>query len=148
MSLGRLAILLTLAVSVAACSGTGGLIGGIGGILPCNTGTQVQLASPLAGQSGVSNLSQITLVANGNSNNLYSTYQNWYVYVSNGFGTQIQGGQLNLVADPNGPHPYASDFYYSSQLQQTLAQGQTWNAFLAEQNAGSCSAVPLGSFST
>jgi hypothetical protein len=130
-----------------SCSGVG-LPGGIfGGLLACNPGTQVQLASPAPNQSGVSsNIGQIIIVANGNSNTLYNTYAQWQFTVVDNFNNQLTGGSLNLVPDPSGPHPYASDFYYSSSIPQ-LTPGRTWNVELL-QNGNSCTPASVGSFST
>ncbi len=142
----RLFTVSMLVLGLSACGGGSG--GGIFNPTPqteCNTGTAVELASPLPGQS-TSNVNQIIVVANGNSNVLYNNHQNWYVYVSDGF-SQIQGGQLNLVPYNTGPHPYTSDFYYSSQLSQTLPAGNTWNVYLTQYNGG-CNPVPLQGFST
>ncbi len=149
MKVLRLILPAAVAATLCACGGSG--IGSPGSLLggqtpECATGTQVELVSPLPGQP-TSNVSQLTIVANGNSNTLYSNHQNWYLYVTNAYGSQIQGAQLNLVSDPNGPHPYGSDFYYSSQLTQTLPSGSSWNAYLSE-NGAACSPVPLQGFST
>ncbi len=143
----RLICALALACSLCACGGSG--TGNLGGLLynnQCNTGTQVQLVSPVPGQPA-SNVSQIMIVANGNSNTLYSSYSQWYLYVTDTNGNQVQGGPLNLADGRSQPHPYTSDFYYTSQLQETLPPGAAWNVFLT-QNNGSCTPVPLQAFST
>lgn len=119
----------------------------IGPPLVCSTGTQTQLASPTLGQTGVSpNVGQVIAVANGNTNTLYNSYAQWQVTLVDNFGNPTTGGQLRLVSDPSGPHPYPSDFYYSSSMPQ-LATGRTFSAFLSLTN-GSCSPVSLGSFSS
>jgi len=146
----RLTIPVMLAVTLSACGGSGGL-GNVFGGNPrgnqCNTGTSEQVVSPTPGQTS-SNVNQITIVASSNNNTLYSNYQNWYIYVTDNFGNRVQGGQLNLVPDPGAPQPYSSDFYYSSQLPQTLPPGATWNVHLTEYNGNGCTDVPLQSFST
>lgn len=131
----------------AGCTGVG-LPGGIfGGLLACNPGTQVQLASPAPNQTGVaSNIGQITIVANGNSNTLYNTYGQWQFTLVDNFNNQMTSGTLNLVPDPSGPHPYASDFYYQSSISPMTA-GRTWNVELV-QNGNSCTPASVGSFST
>ena len=145
-----LAPALLLAGLCACGGGGGGLFGGgnpIGLGSECNAGTAVELANPQP-NTYAPGANQITLVANGNNNNLYSTYQNWYVYVvSNNTGQTIQGGQLSLVSDPSGPHPYQSDYYYGSSLQQSLPSGSSWTVNLA-QYSGSCNAIPLQTFTT
>jgi hypothetical protein len=115
--------------------------------MPCNTGTQVQLAGPSPSQSGVSpSIGQIIMVANGNSNQLYNTYSQWQITLVDNFGNPVTGGSLQLVSDPSGPHPYPSDFYYGSSIPQ-LNAGRTYNAYVSLNN-GSCQPVSLGSFST
>lgn len=113
----------------------------------CDTGTQVQLANPVPNQFGVSTtIGQVTIVANGNNNTLYNTYTQWHALLSDNFGNPISGGQLNLVAYPSGPHPYPSDFYYSSTIPQ-LTSGSTWSVYLSRTD-GSCQPVFVGTFAT
>lgn len=148
----RFAVLGVLALSLAACSGVGGGLlgnyGGLGGLFggnQCNPGTQVQLANPVPYQTGVNpGIGQITIVANGNNNTLYSTYQSYNIMLQDTNGTQIQGGPLQLVSDPNGPHPYNSDYYYQSSV-GTLQYGTQYTAYLTQN--GYCS-FALQSFST
>ncbi|HLI95551.1 MAG TPA: hypothetical protein VKT72_05605 [Candidatus Baltobacteraceae bacterium] len=152
MPLTRLALTASLVLALTACGG-----GGLGSVLgpnpinnvQCNPGTQVQLANPLPGQTGVStNTSQITIVANGSNNFLYNSYSQWNVTLvpQYGGGPPIQGGPLSLVPDPNGPHPFSSDFYYNSNV-GSLPSGVTWDVQLSEQ-FGNCLPVPLNTFST
>jgi hypothetical protein len=150
MSSLRLVLPAALALLLSACSGSGGGIGPIfgGNPLQCDPGTQVQLASPQNAQTGVpGNIGQITIVANGNGNNLYNTYGQWNIFLTPSFGgSPLQGGSLSLVPYPNGPHPYASDFYYASSV-PNLAPGTTWYVTLQQQNVN-CTGMLLGSFST
>jgi len=152
MSFVRLFIASAVAAALAGCSG--GNLGSVfgpnpgGGSLECQTGTQVELANPYPNQSGVpTNIGQITMVANGNGNTLYQTYNQWYVTLVDQYGDTVTGGNLTLVDGRTLPHPYNSDFYYGSGIGQ-LRPGVTWNAYLNEQNGGYCQAVPLNSFST
>jgi len=144
-----------LALSVIVCmlgltacsgSGTGGPI--INGPQACQPGTAVQLASPLPNQNGVpTNIGQIIIVANGNTNVLHDNPGVWLVTLSDNAGdAPIFGSSLNPVADPNGPHPYPSDFYYASNV-TTLNAGRAYNVFLGRTD-GTCQAVQVGSFST
>lgn len=114
----------------------------------CNTGTFEQLASPTAGQTGVSTtIGQVIIVADGSANTLYNTHSQWNILITNSAtGSIFTGGALNLVSDPSGPHPYPSDFYYASSIQQ-LTAGQTYTASLSLAS-GSCQSIGLGSFST
>lgn len=149
----RLIIPAALVTALTACSGSGGLgglspiFGGAPGMSSCQPGTSVQLANPQPFQTNASNVNQITIVADGDSNTLHQSSQNWYVYLVDNSGRQITGGPLNPVSDTNGPHPYTSDFYYGSQLPQTLPSGMTYTAYLG-RNDQSCTAQPLQSFST
>jgi hypothetical protein len=154
MSILRLSLGAALAAALAGCgsSGLGGTLGGLNpiggpGSLECNTGTQVQLANPQSGSYGVpGNIGQVVIVANGNNNTLGSTYGSWYLTLSDQFGDFITGGNLNQYSYPTGPHPFSSDYYYSSSVPQ-LPSGANWNVQLNESGAN-CAAVPLGSFST
>ena len=149
----RLALASTLVLALAACSGSGG--GGLGNILgpinsgslECNTGTQVELANPPPGATVSGNIGQVVIVANGSNNNLYDTYNQWNLTLTDQYGDVVQGGALSLVSDPGGPHPYPSDYYYVSHVGQ-LPAGETCNVSLSQKNGAYCSAVPLQSFKT
>lgn len=140
----RSALALVGTIVLAGCGGVAGLSGPNS---MCNTGTQEQLANPLSNQTGVSTtIGQITIVANSNTNQLYNTYAQWQINLTDTFGGLVNGQPLRLVPYPNGPHPYASDFYYASSI-GNLQTGHTYNAYLSMSN-GSCMPVPLGQFST
>lgn len=114
----------------------------------CDIGTQAQLASPLPSSTGVStSLGTITIVANGNANTLYSTFAQWHLVLQNNFGSTINAGPLSLTTYANGPKPYASDYYYSSTIGQTLTAGTYWSVGLA-QTGSNCTPYFLGNFST
>ena len=134
---------------LAACGGggsTGGVVPGGGFGNPCDPGTDVQLANPAPLATGVpTNIGAITIVANGNSNQLYSTYGSWEIVLQGNF-SNINGGQLSLVPRNNNPQPFPSDFYYSSSV-PALPAGQTFQVLLLNNN-GSCGDVQVGSFST
>jgi hypothetical protein len=113
----------------------------------CNTGTLVQLASPTQGQNGVSTtIGRVVIVADGNSNALYSTYGQWTITLNDNTGQPWGGASLGLVPDPGGPHPYASDFFYAATI-PSLSSGRTYTASLGQPGA-SCSPISVGSFST
>ncbi len=113
----------------------------------CAPGTNVQLANPSTYASGVpTNIGAITIVADGSSNSLYNTYNSWNLVLQGSFGNTITSGQLGLVSDANGPHPFPSDYYYSGSV-PTLPAGQTFQVLL-ENNTGFCSPVTIGQFST
>jgi hypothetical protein len=158
----RILVLSGFALALASCSGgAGGLLGGLGGLgggnggifnsgASCNPGTDVQLANPLPFQSNVNpNIGQITIVANGNNNYLGQNYQTMNITLFDGFGNQYPGGTLQPVSDPNGPHPYTSDFYYQSSI-GPLQTGATYTAEITLANVStfnSCS-YTLQSFRT
>lgn len=151
MSILRLAIPSTLALALTACGGGGGLGSIIGGTttLQCDAGTQVTLANPQNQQGGVpTNIGQITIVANGNSNALYNSYGQWNVVLTPAFSgaSQMYGGPLSPADGRTLYHPYGSDYYYSSTI-QGLVPGTVYNATLQEAN-NNCNPVPLGTFST
>ena len=138
-------LVLVAIASLAGCGSSGGSTSFVSSV--CDAGTQVQLANPAPGQSGVSTtMGQVTLVANGNNNTLYNSYTQWHALLVDNFGNPISGGQLNLVSYPSGPHPFPSDFYYSSSM-PTLTSGSTWSVYLSRTD-GSCQPLFVGSFST
>lgn len=115
--------------------------------LPCDTETQETLASPASNSIGVSTaIRRITIVAAGNSNNLFRAHNQWILTIMDNTGTLWTGSVLQLTPDPNGPHPYSSDFFYSSNI-PILDAGRKYQAFLSTLN-GTCAPHPLGSFST
>jgi hypothetical protein len=140
-------------LGLAACSGSGGSGLGFPGngnpsFAQCNPGTNVQLARPAPNQFGAGSVSSIEIVANGSTNILNQSPQSWNLQVTDNIGNQYLSGPLNAVADPGGPHPYPSDYFYSAPI-QTLPTGFTYNVSLVE--TGGCSAYPLypyGTFST
>lgn len=144
----RLGLLGVALLGLAGCGGGGGGgIGRFGGFgAQCDPGNAVQLASPAANQTASPTIGQVIIVANGNNGSLYYNTGQWYLTLISNYGDNPGGFALNLVADPNGPHPYPSDFYYAANI-PTLPMGRTWSVYLNETNAG-CSPMPLQSFST
>ncbi len=149
--LRSVAVFVGAGVALASCNGGSG-----GGNNPsvvgtsCSPGTQLALASPLPNQTGVSpGTSQITIVGNGNSNYLYQTYSTWQVVllINNNANQGIPGGNLSLVTDNNGPHPFPSDYYYSSSI-SGLQSGLTYAVYLNQENTSCPLAGPIGAFST
>ncbi len=136
-------------LSITACSGSGGnnlggLFGG-NGLGGCNPNTQVTLARPITGQSGVGSINLIEIVASGSNNTLYQTYQSWQLQVQDSFGNVTSGGNLNLVPDRNGYQPYPMDFYYASSFPK-LPTGVSYTVYLIQH--GLCSGYNVGGFST
>lgn len=156
MRIFRPAFITAFALVLSACGSSGSGNSNPGGTFPVPggppvsqcTGTEVQLANPTPYQTGVSsNIGSIIIVANGNNNNLSNTSSQWQVLLFDNFGDPpIIGGSLQPYSDRTGPHPYNSDFFYSSSLQgQYLQPATTWTAVLS--NAEGCE-VPLQSFQT
>lgn len=148
----RLLAVAAITLALTACGGGGGSYSPANPFNPnpftaqCDPGTAVQLANPQPGQTASSTMGSVTIVASGNNNTLYNTYPQWSVVLTDNFGNQITGGSLSLVAFPNGPHPYQSDFYYSSSI-PSLPTGRQWAAGLVNTASG-CSPVFLGDFFT
>ena len=146
MNILRAAAPVVVALALTACGGSGN--GGLfGGTTACQPGTQVQLARPAPGQFN-SNVNSVEVVASGDTDNIYPNPGAWSAYVQGNGGTQIFGGPLNPVSDTGGPHPFTQDFYYQSQLQQTLPSGQNWTVFLQENTGCGAIRVANGNFST
>ncbi|MBC5810749.1 MAG: hypothetical protein GIW95_07860 [Candidatus Eremiobacteraeota bacterium] len=146
------AILAGCLLGLTACSGGGNngtsIPNQISGT--CDPGTQVQLANPISGQSGVStNPGSVVVVANGNNNTLGNTFQSWNVVLQDNFGNQFAAGNLVLATRPGNiaaPGPYPSDFYYSSSI-SNLSPGRTYSVGL-NIFTSNCNPLFIGSFST
>lgn len=150
----RLGLAASLVLALTACGG-----GGLGSVLgptpvnsapQCDPGTQVQLASPQFGQTGVNgNIGQIVVVAQGQNNSLNQNPNAWNVTLAPQYGgaSLIQGGPLSPYDGRSLVHPWPSgDFYYSSSI-GSLPQGVTWTVQLNEQFSN-CTPMNLGTFST
>ena len=160
-SLTRIVAVCALTFGLAACSGSGssnnGLPtgfpsgGGIGFGAQCNVGTQVQIARPFNGQTGVnSNLGSIEIVANGNASNLDQTFGQWNLVITpnpSSLGQPFYSGNLTRTSDRSGPQPYPSDYYYVGSL-ASLPSGYNWNVGLQDNDGSGCQPVYVGSFST
>ncbi|MBV9440982.1 MAG: hypothetical protein JOZ24_13420 [Candidatus Eremiobacteraeota bacterium] len=140
-------------LAAAACSG-GSSSSGTSPVptngVYCDPGTTVQLARPFPGQTGVSTgTNSIEIVASGNNNTLYQSYTSFDIILQGHFSGRFSTNALNLApSDPSAPHPYSSDYYYTGTLSQSLAAGDTYDAYLNIFNS-SCTQLPyLGSFST
>lgn len=150
----QLLLACAIGASCAACSGGGGNSGynppnggGNGYNDPCNPGTSVQTAYPAEFATGVpTNLNSVTIVANGNANQLYQTDANWSVILQSPYGP-IYGGALSLVPRNGLPGPFQSDFYYASSFSGGLPQGQSFTVQLVN-NTAYCNPISIGSFST
>lgn len=147
----RAALVGVLVLGLSACSGSGGsggLFGGLGGgFTQCDPGQSVQLARPSPGATGVNpSIGSLEIVASGGTGALHDNPGQWYLSLTSNFGDNLGGYTLGPTSDTGGPHPYASDFYYATNI-PTLPTGRTWTVLLNESNAN-CNAVPLQTFST
>jgi hypothetical protein len=144
---------LLVLISVAMLSACGGSSSSTGNGVPplggfCDPGTSVQLARPNPNQAGVpTSTSSIEIVASGNNNTLYSSYQSFELIAVPQFGNQITTGGLSLVSDSSGPHPFQSDFYYSGTLSGGLSPGQLYVVYL-NSFTSNCQPIAIGQFST
>lgn len=140
-------------VSLALAAGCGGGSSGNNPappLGPCNPDAQVQLARPLQGSTGnVSNLTSIEIVANGNNNQLYSSYAQYQLVAIPSFGgTFSSTGNLRLTSDPNGYAPFPSDYYYAASFNNgQFVPGTVYSIYLNVQSTN-CQPSFVGSFST
>ena len=159
----RLAVAASVLSALCACGG-GGSSGGSfnpnpgngyygNNVPPCNIGASVTISNPQAGAYGVpSSIGSIEIVTNGNSNAVSANPGAWTLALATGYGTPVPvNGTLNVASDPNGYHPYPSDFYYNESIPQ-LQPGQQYTVFVepngyAQNGYGSC-ATAIGNFST
>ncbi len=142
-------VCLAAILGLAACSGSGfGGSNNLPGSNYCDPQTQVQLANPTQGQNGASPTSgSVIIVANGSNNVLNQNPGGWNLLLtSNGFGGPVNGSSLSAIPYPQGPHPFGSDFYYSSSI-PALNSGVTYTVYLGQTN-GSCQSIAIGTFST
>jgi hypothetical protein len=147
----RLARALVVA-SIVVAAGCGG--GSGGSAIPgagnnnniCDFNAQsITIARPTPGfgQNG----NTIEIVSSSGSDDLHSNPSAYDLNLRDNFNNVIITGPLSLVPDPNGPHPYTSDFYYQGTLQSPLQGGLTYNVFLNAPNSN-CTPGFVGSFST
>ena len=136
-------------VSLFAAAGCGGGSSGLpnsGSNALCDSnsqGLQVARPTPGFGQNG----NNIEIVDNGNGDQLNQFTNQFDLNLIDNFGSEIDTGFLSLVADPNGPHPYTSDFFYQGALNSGLLPGRTYNVYLNAPNTN-CTRGFVGSFST
>ncbi len=149
---GKLAVLGVIIVGISACSGGAG-----SGTAPvpnrqfCGNDTQYALARPQSGTTLPSGVSTIEIVANGNGNQIAQSYQNFNLLFvpANTGGQTIASGPLSLASDPNGYHPFTSDYYYNGTVGSPgLFPGTVYNVFV-NAFTSNCSPVgPIGQFGT
>ena len=138
-------------LAMTACGG-----GGSSGTNPvpnygyCGNDTQYQLARPQSGATISTGSQPFEIVANGNNNQIFQSYQNFQLVLvpQNNSSAGVQTANLTQSSDPRGYQPFGSDYYYSGQLQTNLQSGQIYNVFL-NSNTSNCTPIgPLGQLYT
>jgi hypothetical protein len=145
------AILAVVALcALAACGGSSGS-NPAPPFGPCNPDAQVTLARPLDGSTGVpaSSITSIEIVAFGNNNQLFASFAQYQLVAVPASGTPFSSNNnLSLTSDPNGFHPFPSDFYYTANFNGgQFVPGNSYGIYL---NVASTNCRPsfAGSFST
>jgi hypothetical protein len=117
---------------------------------PCNPDAQVALAKPIQGSTGVpANITSIEIVANGNNNQLYTSYAHYQLVAVPSFGSPFNSSNnLSPTSDPNGYHPFLTDFYYAANFNN--GQFTPGNSYAIYLNVTSTNCQPsfVGTFST
>ena len=137
------------AFAVAGCAG-----GGSSSTIPNPGSNQVcdpdaagiQLARPTPGFAQTSP-NAVEIVANGNADQLGRFTSQFDLVLLDQFNAEIDTGFLSAVADPGGPHPYSSDFFYQGTANSALQSGRTYRVFLNAPNTN-CTPGFVGQFST
>lgn len=148
----RIAFVCAGLIALTACGG-----GASTGTAPvpnfgfCGNDTQYALARPTTGQSFASGTPTIEIVANGNNNTIAQSFQNFNLLLlpNNSSSNQVQTGPLTAASDPNGFHPFTSDFYYSGTVVSPgLFPGQQYFVYLNAFTSNCTPIGPIGSFFT
>ncbi|MDQ2858430.1 MAG: hypothetical protein M3R53_07235 [Candidatus Eremiobacteraeota bacterium] len=145
----RAALLGTIAAAALSACGGGG--SSSSNVPLCGSDTQYQLASPQSGAYVGPGTPTVEIVANGSSNQIYNSFQNFdllFVPTNASYPT-VPTGSLSQSSDPNGYHPYSSDFYYKGTvLSPGLTAGLTYNVYL-NVFTSNCSPIgPIGQLGT
>lgn len=148
----RIARAILAFVSLAALAACGGSSGSTPAppFGPCNPDAQVALSKPIQGSTGVpATITSIEIVANGNNNQLYTSYAQYQLVAVPSFGSPFNSNNnLSLTSDPNGYHPFPSDFYYTANFNSgQFAPGNTYAIYL-NVNSTNCQPSLVGTFST
>lgn len=161
-TLFRASVALAVTLGITACSGAGGSntpvfgpgVGSGGGYTyqPCNIGASVTLANPQSGAYGVpTNTGTLEIVTYGNNNAISQNPGSWTLALQTYSGALTPfNGTLAVTSDPNGYHPYPSDFYYDQSV-SGLQAGQQYTVYVEQigyQYSGGNCASAIGSFST
>jgi len=139
------ALVLASVVGIAGCGGgSSSLNPGSNALCDFNS-AGLQLARPTFGfpQNG----NQIEIVDNGSGDQLNQAPSQFDLdlHDRNLSGQITTTSFLNLVADPGGPHPFSSDFFYAGTVQGSLISGHTYDVFLNAPNTN-CTPGIVGTF--
>lgn len=156
----RLAAAASVTLALYACGG-----GGAGSVFnpnpspgyttppQCNIGASVTTSNPQSGAYGVpTSIGSIEIVTNGNNNAIAANPGAWTLGLSNGYASPAPlSGNLNVTSDPNGYHPFPSDYYFNESV-PPLQAGQQYTVWVmpagySQNGYGSC-ATPVGTFGT
>ena len=154
LRLTRGAVAATVTLILCACGGGGGGSvfnpnPGPVGYAACDPGTSVTIARPQSGSYNVpTTIGSIEIVTSGSDNAVAANPSAWTIALQSGYNGQIvtPGGNLTVASDPNGPHPYQSDYYFAQGIGQ-LQAGTQYNVYI-EQTFANCTPVQIGQFST
>ncbi len=109
----------------------------------CGNDTQYALANPQSGGNSSTTGQSFEIVVNGNNNQIAQSFQNFQLVLvpQNNSSGGVTTGPFSRASDPNGYHPYTTDYYYTTQLQSNLQSGQTYNVYV---NAFTSNCTPIG----
>ena len=142
----RAAVVASVGLLVAACSGGSGTIPNSGSNQLCNPNAgAITLARPTPGYP--MNGNNIEIVDSTNQDQLNQFTSQFDLIVVDQFNNQLVTSGLSAVPDVNGPHPYTNDFFYQGALQGNLLAGRNYNVYLNAPNTN-CTPGLVGSFST
>jgi hypothetical protein len=133
-------------LALTACGGGSSGTAPVNNFGFCGNDTQYALARYNPGGNAT-----IEIVANGNNNTIYNSYQSFDLLLSlspnspNANGT-VSTGSLTLSSDSSGPHPFSSDYYYTATTQGFLQPGFTYYVWLNAFTSNCVPIGPLGSF--
>ena len=138
------------ALAVTACGGGGANSGSLppnSNEAVCAQDTQVQIAIPAPNSGGNGSPSSIEIVANGNTNSLYQSYQSFQLLIAPPGVNPINAyasGNLTLTPRNGAPQPYASDYYYAAST-SGLPYSAQYSVYL-NNPSGNCQPQFLGTF--
>jgi hypothetical protein len=128
--LARALIAVSILAAAAGCGGGSGnsLPGSGNGQLCDSNAGSITIARPTNGFP--SNGNTIEIVSSSSTDDLHGNPGAFDLFLNNNSNVT---STLSLVADPNGPHPYTTDFFYQASLPAGLSG--TYNVFLNVPNS-------------